>query len=98
MLALPGVRAALLGEDRVRRKGAAERPDDGAFGLVVGLGHEVDGVGFARDFDPVETLKVDAASRARGGERHSFQSPRLGRKLRAHREWDVIRRQRRYPA
>jgi hypothetical protein len=44
MLALPRVRPALFGEDRVVREGAAERPDNRLRGFSVGLRNKIDGL------------------------------------------------------
>ena len=51
MRAPPRVRPALFGEDRTVRKGAVERPDGRLFGLLVGLGNEIDRIGLAGDLD-----------------------------------------------
>jgi hypothetical protein len=52
MLAPPHVGTALLGEDRMVGKGAAERPDNRLFGFLVGIGDEIDRIGLAGDVDP----------------------------------------------
>jgi hypothetical protein len=52
MRALPRVRTALFGEDRMVREGAIERPDNRLLGFPVGLGNEIERVGLAGDPDP----------------------------------------------
>ena len=87
MLALLRVRAALLGEDRMLRERAAERSDDGAFRFVVGLGHQIDRVGFARHLNAAQTLQMNPAGRARGAERHLLEFGGRRDGVRAHRGW-----------
>jgi hypothetical protein len=90
MLARLRVRPALLGEDRMGRKGVAKRPDDGLFGFVVGLSHEIDRVGLAGDLDTVQSLQMDAAGRTRGAQRHLLEfSGHCGGSV-AHRDWTLF--------
>jgi hypothetical protein len=54
MLALPRAGPVLLGEDRVIRKRALERPDGRLFRFPVGLGNQIQWVGLALDLNPAK--------------------------------------------
>ena len=72
MVALMRAGAAFLGEYRVSRESAMDNLDDRGLGFLVGLGHQVDRVGFAVDGYAAEALEMDSAGGARGAHRDLF--------------------------
>ena len=83
MLALMRVGAALLGQNRMSGKSPLQDLDDGGFGLMVGLGDQVNRITLAGNAGAAEPFEMGSRGGAGGAKRHfvDFNAVGHGSKL-----------------